>query len=219
MSEPNDLTFMTCGIDEVGRGPLAGPVTAAAVVLPPSFDRSLLKDSKVLSVRNRERAFAALQDAMCPLGIGWAWPTEIDSLNIHHATLLSMRRAYQNLVKNFPVPEISQVLVDGRFCPAINGPPCIPVVGGDHIEPTIMAASIVAKVTRDRWMIRYAERDGRYGFEKHKGYPTAVHREALKRHGASPIHRRSFRGVDPAPKDEIHSVVSSDSDGGAPLSS
>lgn len=219
MSEPNGLTSNICGIDEVGRGPLAGPVTAAAVVLTPSVNRSLLRDSKSLSLRARERAFEALQKEMCPLGIGWAWPEEIDILNIHHATLLAMQRAYQNLLTDFPTLRVSRILVDGRFCPEIDGPPCVPVVGGDHLEPTIMAASIVAKVSRDRWMIRYARDDGRYGFDQHKGYPTAAHRAALQLHGASPIHRRSFRGVEPASPDETHVSAPSDPEGWAPESS
>ncbi|MFW5694214.1 MAG: ribonuclease HII [Alkalispirochaeta sp.] len=203
MSEPNGLISTICGIDEVGRGPLAGPVTAAAVVLTPSFDRSLLKDSKALTLRARERAGTALETAGCPRGVGWAWPEEIDRINIHHAALLAMQRAYHALLTDFPTVSFSHIIVDGKFCPHIDGPPCSPLVGGDHIEPAIMAASIIAKIARDRWMIRYAREDDRYGFETHKGYPTKTHREALARHGACPIHRRSFRGVDlSAPSDQ-----------------
>ena len=195
MSEPNGLIYEMCGIDEAGRGPLAGPVTAAAVVLSRSMDQSLLRDSKALRLRARERAFEALEAAGSAIGIGWAWPEEIDRINIHHATLLAMQRAYQTLTATFPHALISQITVDGKFCPAIEGPPCTAIVGGDHIEPAIMAASIIAKVTRDRWMVQYAEQDDRYGFDVHKGYPTEAHRAALARHGASAIHRRSFRGV------------------------
>ncbi|MEX2443687.1 MAG: ribonuclease HII [Alkalispirochaeta sp.] len=216
MNEPNGLTSTICGIDEVGRGPLAGPVTAAAVVLTPFVDRSLLSDSKSLTLRARERAFDGLEKERCPRGIGWAWPVEIDRLNIHHATLLAMRRAYQQLIAQFSSLQIAQILVDGRFCPEIAGPPCTPVVGGDHIEPAIMAASIVAKVTRDRWMVRYARNDERYGFDTHKGYPTAEHRAALKLHGASPIHRRTFRGVLSAPAHGSQSSVESEPSGPAP---
>lgn len=197
MNEPNGLPPTICGIDEAGRGPLAGPVTAAAVILTADFDRSLLKDSKVLSLRARERAFQALVQGKCPLGIGWAWPDEIDRINIHHASLRAMERAYGQLITEFPNVQMSLIMVDGRFCPEIPSHPCTALVGGDHLEPAIMAASIVAKVTRDRWMVRHATEDGRYGFESHKGYPTAAHRAALQLHGASPIHRRSFRGVPP----------------------
>lgn len=204
MNEPNGLISTICGIDEAGRGPLAGPVTAAAVILPPSFDRSSLKDSKVLSPHARERAFDALLRDMCPLGIGWVWPEEIDQINIHHASLLAMHRAYRQLREEFPTAQVSRILVDGQFCPEISGPPCTALVGGDHLEPAIMAASIVAKVSRDRWMVRYAVQDGRYGFDTHKGYPTAAHRTALARHGASPIHRRSFRGVPPVTAHDPH---------------
>ncbi len=199
MSEPNGLIDEMCGIDEVGRGPLAGPVTAAAVVLSRATDQSLLKDSKALPLRARERAFDALVTGGCAIGIGWAWPEEIDHMNIHNATLLAMGRAYQMLTGDFPQVAVSRIFVDGKFCPAIDGPPCTPVIGGDHIEPAIMAASIIAKVTRDRWMAAYAKKDDRYGFETHKGYPTAAHRIALMRHGPCPIHRRSFRGVDQSP--------------------
>lgn len=206
MSEPNGLTSTICGIDEAGRGPLAGPVTAAAVILTPSFDRSLLKDSKVLSLRAREHAFDALTWDMCPRGVGWAWPQEIDQINIHHASLRAMERAYQQLITEYPHVQASQIIVDGRFCPEIpSPPPSIALVGGDHLEPAIMAASIIAKVTRDRWMVRYAAEDGRYGFDTHKGYPTAAHRKALQLHGASPIHRRSFRGVPPFTTADLHS--------------
>lgn len=196
MSEPNGPTGEICGIDEVGRGPLAGPVTAAAVVVSRFMDQSFLRDSKALTLKARERAFSALIAEGCAIGIGWAWPTEIDHVNIHNATLLAMQRAYHALATDFPQVPITRILVDGKFCPAIDGPPCVPVIGGDHIEPAIMAASIIAKVTRDRWMVAYAQKDDRYGFEAHKGYPTNAHRRALMLHGPCPIHRRSFRGVE-----------------------
>jgi ribonuclease HII len=199
MSEPIGTFSPICGIDEVGRGPLAGPVTAAAVVLIESCDLSLLGDSKALSEKRRERAFAALTGGMCRYGIGWVSPREIDELNIHRATLLAMERAWMALTVATPGLTVADIHVDGRFCPSIEGPPCTAIVGGDRSDPAIMAASIVAKVARDRWMVEYARKDDRYDFGRHKGYPTAAHREALRQHGPSPIHRRSFRGVLPEP--------------------
>jgi ribonuclease HII len=197
MSEPIGTFSRVCGIDEVGRGPLAGPVTAAAAILSTSCDPSLLGDSKALSEKRRDRAFAALTGGMCRYGLGWVSPEEIDSLNIHRATLLAMERAWEALLAAASDLAVEAIHVDGRFCPAISGPPCTAIVGGDRSDPAIMAASIIAKVARDRWMVAYSRRDDRYDFARHKGYPTAAHRAALQRHGPCPIHRRSFRGVLP----------------------
>jgi ribonuclease HII len=197
MSEPIGTFSPICGIDEVGRGPLAGPVTAAAVVLGQSCDTSLLADSKALSEKRRERAYTALTGGMCRYGLGWVSPQEIDTLNIHRATLLAMERAFTALVTASPELLIEGVHVDGRFCPPIAGPPCTAIIGGDRSHPAIMAASIIAKVARDRWMAEYDRSDSRYDFARHKGYPTAAHRAALRRYGPSAIHRRSFRGVLP----------------------
>lgn len=192
-----------CGIDEAGRGPLAGPVVAAAVILPGFFDTSVLADSKSVSPRQRERARAVILDGRARTGVGWVWPEEIDRINIHHAALLAMERAWQDLMMDFPTGENErlEVLVDGIHCPrGISAPPGAELVlsavkGGDGLVPEIMAASILAKTTRDRWMVEYARTDGRYGFECHKGYPTRAHREAIRRHGPCGIHRRTFRGV------------------------
>jgi len=179
-----------CGIDEAGRGPIAGPVTAAAVVLPerPS-DRLLavLADSKALTPQERSRAAELIKDQAEAWALGWSWPEEIDRLNIHRATLLAMRRALGGI---YPVPEL--LLVDGLFVPDCPMP-ARAIVRGDQKNHAIMAASILAKTERDLWMIAYAELESRYGFEIHKGYPTRMHRMRAKRYGPSPIHRRSFR--------------------------
>lgn len=176
-----------CGIDEAGRGPLAGPVTAAAVVLPPDFPFEMLDDSKALSEKKRTAAALVLLEKAVDYSLGWVWPGEIDRINIHHASLLAMRRAFNNL---HTMPE--QVLVDGIFVPDIP-PPVYAIVKGDVKIREIQAASILAKTARDRWMIRYSWIDNRYGFEKHKGYPTKLHRERCITLGLSPIHRESFR--------------------------
>jgi len=186
-----------CGIDEAGRGPTAGPVCAAAVVLDPQFDRDCLRDSKVLSPRRRESLASALRSGESLIGTGWTWPEEIDTLNIHHASLLAMKRAFFDLVANHSLPDrgiksISKVLVDGKFTPEIPIP-TEAVVHGDSLIPEISAASIIAKVTRDRWMIRYSWIETSWEFDSHKGYPTPRHRELCRIHGLSPIHRRSFR--------------------------
>jgi ribonuclease HII len=175
-----------CGIDEAGRGPLAGPVTAAAVVLNPGFDTSLLKDSKKLSKQKRHTAAAYIMNNSKRWNIGWAWPEEIDLINIHCASLLAMKRAFAGITCF-----VDLVLVDGKFAPAISAP-CQPIIKGDSLVYEIMAASIVAKVSRDRWMERYSWIEPNYGFDRHKGYPTKEHRENCFRYGLSPIHRRSF---------------------------
>jgi ribonuclease HII len=176
-----------CGIDEAGRGPLAGPVTASAVVLSAGRDWSFLADSKKLKPHRRtEFAFSIMEHA-AGWGIGWVWPEEIDRLNIHYASLLAMERAFAEL----PVM-CSRAVVDGRFLPNLPVP-AEAVVRGDALVPAVSAASILAKVLRDRWMERYAWVEPTWGFDRHKGYPTREHRELCRRHGPSPIHRRSFR--------------------------
>lgn len=185
----------TCGIDEVGRGPLAGPVTAAAVILDPTFPVERLRDSKALSPAARESIFTLLTEGAGSVGVGWVWPEEIDRINIHNASLEAMVRAYREIPSRSPRTGPDHVVVDGRFCPDLGDTPCEARVGGDRSVPEIMAASIIAKVLRDRWMTRYDAIDPRYGFAAHKGYPTPAHRAALARHGPCVIHRRSFRGV------------------------
>ena len=179
-----------CGIDEAGRGPLAGPVTAAAVVLTEDFPKEILKDSKKLSPKIRKEICLSLIQK-CSFGVGWAWPLEIDTLNIHNATLLAMKRAFEELKRNFEPKKITLTLVDGLFIPEINCDAEAIVKGDDKIDE-IKAASIIAKTVRDAWMIRYSWIESDYLFEKHKGYPTAIHREIIKKIGFSAIHRKSF---------------------------
>ncbi len=178
---------LVCGIDEAGRGPLAGPVTAAAVILSADFPFYLLADSKALSEKKRITASEIIMDAAVDYAIGWVWPGEIDNLNIHYASLLAMKRAFYLMHVR---PE--QVFVDGKFTPELSVP-VTAVIKGDIKIREIQAASILAKTARDRWMIRYSWIDNRYGFEKHKGYPTKLHRQRCLAIGLSPIHRRSFR--------------------------
>lgn len=180
-----------CGIDEAGRGPLAGPVTAAAVILPDSFPTHLLADSKKLSAARRALALTEIL-SLASCGVGWCWPGEIDRINIHHASLLAMKRAFEALpgaVRH----SIDLVQVDGKFPPPIDHPDIEAVIHGDSIHHPIMAASILAKEARDRWMIRYHWLEPLWQFDRHKGYPTKLHRELCLRHGLSEIHRRSFR--------------------------
>ena len=180
---------LTTGVDEAGRGPLAGPVVAAAVILDPARPVAGLADSKALTPAVRRELAAALRCRALAWSIGLASPAEIDALNILQATLLAMRRAVDGL-RLKPV----KVLVDGNQLPTL---PVLAqaIVGGDAKVAAISAASIVAKVTRDRWCEQYHELFPQYGFDRHKGYGTAEHLAALSRHGASPEHRRSFAPV------------------------
>jgi ribonuclease HII len=183
-----------CGIDEAGRGPLAGPVSAAAVVLPEAFPLVVLGDSKALSARRREAAWSLIVERACAWSVAWAWPCEIDALNILGASLLAMRRAYLGLASILAARGLeapAEVYVDGNRCPDL-GRPCEAVIKGDGLVPAIMAASILAKVARDRAMERYDWLYPEYGYARHKGYPTAAHREACLRLGPSPIQRSSF---------------------------
>ena len=178
---------VVCGVDEVGRGPLAGPVTAAAVVLMHTFPFHLLGDSKTLNSDRRESLCRIILQQSPAYSLGWVWPEEIDHLNIHNASLLAMKRAVESL----PLTP-DRALVDGKFLPDISIP-CEAIIRGDTKEFAIMAASILAKVARDRWMVRHSWIDNRYGFENHKGYPTKEHRAKIEKHGISGIHRQSFR--------------------------
>jgi ribonuclease HII len=178
---------LICGVDEAGRGPLAGPVTAAAVILPTTYPLEELADSKALSPARRLEAARLIRRLARAWAVGWAWPEEIDRLNIHHATLLAMERAIRSLAVQ---PE--EILVDGLFTPRARVP-CTAVVRGDATVPQIMAASILAKTFRDSWMERYSRIEPAYGFDRHKGYPTEEHRSLICALGCSPIHRRSFR--------------------------
>jgi len=178
----------TAGCDEVGRGPLAGDVVAAAVILGPSIPEGL-NDSKKLTERKRERLFDEIRASAVAWSIGRASVEEIDRLNILNASLLAMKRAVQSLS---PLPD--HVLVDGNQLPVWQFS-AEAIVGGDGCIPCISAASVLAKVTRDREMLELEEKYPGYGLAKHKGYPTAQHLDALSRLGVTPIHRRSFGPV------------------------
>lgn len=187
---------IVCGIDEVGRGPLAGPVLAACVYVPEKIRRRKffgdVNDSKQLTVKKREALFEQIKDS-CMYGIGTVSPGEIDSLNIHYATLLAMSRAYETLHNDFGLkPEVA--LVDGRFAPKI-GCTCETVTKGDSQSVSIAAASILAKVTRDRLMARLHLEFPWYGWLTNAGYGTAEHLAGIKTYGITPYHRRSFAPV------------------------
>jgi ribonuclease HII len=180
------------GVDEVGRGPLAGPVLAAAVILPPKVSRALavlIDDSKKLSAPNRAMALAALQEAGAHIALGAASVAEIASLNILHAAMLAMRRAIAAL----PVRP-DHVLVDGNRVPVCPYP-CTPVIGGDAASLSIAAASIAAKITRDRLMARLHVRYPDYQWAQNCGYAAPAHRAAITRCGATPHHRMGFGAV------------------------
>jgi ribonuclease HII len=177
------------GVDEAGRGPLAGPVVAAAVVLNPGQPIDGIDDSKKLSPKKRERLFEEINAKALAVGVGRADPAEIDNINILQASLAAMQRA----VADMPLqPDF--LLIDGLFkIPAAL--PQEPLTKGDSRSASIAAASIIAKVTRDRLMQSYHESYPQYGFAGHKGYPTKAHKAAIRRFGCCPIHRRSFKGV------------------------
>lgn len=183
-------TDLVAGVDEVGRGPLIGNVVAAAVILDPSRSIVGLTDSKKLSEKKREQLYPLIKERALAWHIAWASPAEIDELNILHATMLAMRRAIAGLSVQ---PEFA--LIDGNRCPTGLPCPSEPIVKGDLKEPAISAASILAKVYRDREMVELDQRHPDYGFAKHKGYPTALHMQRLQQLGPLPEHRRSFRPV------------------------
>lgn len=181
--------LMLAGVDEVGRGPLAGPVIAAAVILDPSRPITGLRDSKKLTAARRAELAEIIESQALAVGIGRAEVAEIDLLNILRASLLAMERAVANLALQ---PDV--VYVDGNITPTL-AMPAVAIVGGDDRVASISAASIVAKVIRDREMDRAAAHYPNYGFERHKGYATAAHLEALERFGPSPLHRMSFAPI------------------------
>ncbi len=182
----NDGLSPICGVDEAGRGPLAGPVCAAAVILPLGFEIEELNDSKKLSPRKREQLFDIIIANAISYGIAFADVEEIESLNILGATFLAMNRAIAMLDT---APALA--LIDGNRTSGITTN-CRCIVGGDGKCASIAAASILAKVTRDRLMLEYDRQYPQYSFAKHKGYGTALHYAALREHGLSPIHRPSF---------------------------
>jgi len=183
-----DLVLIA-GIDEAGRGPLAGPVIAAAVILDPARPIIGLADSKILSAARREQLAVEIRAKALAWALGRAEAAEIDQINILQATLLAMQRA----VAHLPIAP-DHALVDGNRCPVLACP-CQAIIKGDATEPAISAASILAKTARDAELGQLHERYPHYGFARHKGYPTAAHREALRRYGPCPEHRRSFAPV------------------------
>lgn len=192
---------LTCGFDEAGRGPLAGPVTAGCVILPADFPVDLLNDSKKLSEKKRVAAEAVIKERAL-WGLGIADHKTIDAINILQATMLAMRRAYDQMMTGFDAwcaahgidgADVSvAAIVDGTACPDV---PCVcraePKADGTY--PAVMAASIIAKVARDRIMREYDRQYPAYGYARHKGYPTADHRRVCRERGPSPIQRLTFR--------------------------
>lgn len=181
--------LLVCGVDEAGRGPLAGPVYAAAVILDDKYPIMGLADSKKLSERKRNHLAGEIKMHALAWAIATATAAEIDEINILQASLLAMKRAIEDLSLR---PH--EVLVDGLYCPA-TGLPSRAIVKGDSSVAAISAASILAKTARDEAMLALHESYPQYGFDRHKGYPTAAHLAALKLHGISPEHRKSFKPV------------------------
>ncbi len=179
---------LACGIDEAGRGPLAGPVVAGAVILPKDCEILYLNDSKQLSEKRREALFDEIREKAVAYGIGMASPAQIDEINILQATYEAMRQA---VAKLDPAPQV--LLNDAVRIPGIDLPQ-VPIIKGDAKSLSIAAASVLAKVTRDRLMREYDKIMPEYGFASHKGYGSAAHIEAIKKYGPSPIHRQSFIG-------------------------
>ncbi len=185
--EGSDLII--AGVDEAGRGPLAGPVVAAAVILPREADLTFVNDSKRLTPRARDRAAVAIRECALSFALGMSWPREIEKINIRRASLVAMARAVDGLNLR---PEL--ILVDG--CDAIETDTrCLPLIGGDGLSQSVAAASILAKVARDELMLEMDVTYPGYGFAVHKGYPTRQHLEAIARLGPCDIHRLTFRGV------------------------
>jgi ribonuclease HII len=178
-----------CGVDEAGRGPLCGPVVAAAVILDPARPIEGLNDSKKLSARVRERLAGSIRERAMAWAVAEASVEEIDRLNILHASMLAMKRAVEALV-----PGADEVWIDGNRCPDLDLP-MRAIVGGDMLEPAISAASILAKTVRDAQMIELDRLYPQFGLARHKGYPTAAHLAAIRRHGVAAFYRRSFAPV------------------------
>ena len=175
-----------CGVDEAGAGPLAGRVYAAAVILPKGWDAPYLNDSKKVTEKRREALFDRITAEAVAWSVAWADEKEIDEINILNARMLAMERAVRGLSVK---PDLA--LVDGNRAPNLDCPPET-VVKGDGKSASIAAASILAKVSRDRYMLEMAKEYPQYAFEKHKGYPTKLHYERLREHGPCPIHRLTF---------------------------
>ena len=182
----NNGYAVVCGVDEAGRGPLAGPVFAAAVILPENYSHEILNDSKKLSEKKRDLVYDdIIRDAVC-YSVGIATEKEIDDINILNATFLAMKRAVDGLSIK---PELAYI--DGNQYPK-TGVKEVTIVKGDSKCMSVAAASIIAKVSRDRYMLKVAEQYPEYEFTKHKGYGTKLHYEMIEKYGVSPVHRRTF---------------------------
>ncbi len=188
--DENPIAKLVAGVDEAGRGPLAGSVVAAAVILDENFPIDGLTDSKKLSASRRATLELQIKQRAKAWAIAESSQLEVDEINILQASLLAMKRAVLAL-KLKP----GQVLIDGNRLPHLDGYQMLAIVRGDLSEPCISAASILAKEYRDRQMLELDRLYPQYQFARHKGYPTALHRQLLKEHGVSPVHRRSFRPV------------------------
>lgn len=175
-----------CGCDEAGRGPLAGPVFAAAVILPDDMDISGLNDSKKLTEKQRDKLFDTIKEKAADYAIAFATVEEIEEINILNASMLAMKRAIEQLKTK---PDLA--LIDGNIARGFNIP-ARPIIKGDALSPSIAAASILAKVARDRYCTEMDEQYPMYGFAKHKGYPTKDHKAAVIKYGPAPVHRMSF---------------------------
>ncbi|MDR2689215.1 MAG: ribonuclease HII [Azoarcus sp.] len=180
---------LICGVDEAGRGPLCGPVMAAAVILDPARPIAGLADSKKLSARVRERLAAQIRERALAWAVSEATVEEIDRLNILHASMLAMKRAVEALAI-----QPAEVRVDGNRCPEL-AVPTRAIVGGDALEPAISAASILAKTARDACMVELDRCYPQFGLARHKGYPTAAHLAAIRQHGVADFYRKSFAPV------------------------
>jgi ribonuclease HII len=190
MTHTIDTEILTAGVDEAGRGPLAGPVMAAAVILDPQRPIAGLADSKKLSERRRDALETEIMEKALAWAVARAEVEEIDTLNILHASMLAMQRAVAALD---PAPSLA--LVDGNRCPSALPCRAEAVIKGDQSVPAISAASILAKVARDRELVKLEQLYPGYGFARHKGYPTKDHMACLEQFGVTPVHRRSFGPV------------------------
>lgn len=177
---------VVCGVDEAGRGPLAGPVFAAAVILPENYSHEILNDSKKLSEKKRDLVYDDIIKDAVAWSVGIATEKEIDDINILNATFLAMKRAVDGLSIK---PDLAYI--DGNQYPK-TGVKEVTIIKGDSKCMSVAAASIIAKVSRDRFMLKIAEEYPQYQFEKHKGYGTKLHYEMIEQHGVSPVHRKSF---------------------------
>jgi ribonuclease HII len=188
--DENPIAKLVAGVDEAGRGPLAGSVVAAAVILDENFPIDGLTDSKKLSASRRTALELQIKQRAKAWAIAESSQLEVDEINILQASLLAMKRAVLGLDL-----KPGQVLIDGNRLPRLDGYQMLAIVRGDLSEPCISAASILAKQYRDRQMLELDQLYPQYQFARHKGYPTELHRQLLKEHGVSPVHRRSFRPV------------------------